>query len=218
MVQPLALIDRLVGHVGAQLLKHVLIHRGEDHRGVHLRAPEAAEGLHGQLCRGVGNGAHGKGNEHFVGVQPGIAVAQVGHLQMLDRRKHRGRNEIHLVGNPGQMLQRIEQRRTGGAHQRRSLAGDDAAVGELNGHGRFAGALGHSPRRGHGAPPLRREIQRLHQNLHLVDLARGGQALLHGAGCGKVPPDNLLAGGLAADLVVHDGIARHVDIFEKLKR
>ena len=87
----------LAGEVDAQAFENLFVHWGEDDGGVDLAALELGELLHGQLRQGVGGCADGQGNQGFVGVQPGIPVAQVGHLQVLDGvQDHRG-HQVHLV-------------------------------------------------------------------------------------------------------------------------
>ena len=84
MIQLLPLVGGLAGHMGAQLFEHVFVHLGQNHRGMDFRVLQAAQLLHGQVGRGVGGGAHGQGDEHFIRVQTGIAVAQMLHLQVGD--------------------------------------------------------------------------------------------------------------------------------------
>ena len=54
-------------------------------------------------------------------------------------------------------------------------------------------------------------MQRVHQHLLLVKLRRRRQTLAHGNGACKIAADDLLAGCLAARLVVNDGAGNHVD-------
>ena len=141
MVQLLALIDRIVGHMGAQLLEHILVHLTEDDRGVDFRALQMVQILHGQIGGGVGGGAHTQGDEHFIGVQTGVPVAQMLHLQVGDGLQHRGGDQLHLIGDAGQILQAVQQGSAAGTHELGGLAGDDPAALAQN-YGRAWAALG----------------------------------------------------------------------------
>ena len=50
-----------------------------------LAAAELAQLLHGQFSGGVGCRTDGKRDEHLVGVESGVPVAQMLGLQVLDR-------------------------------------------------------------------------------------------------------------------------------------
>ena len=47
-------------------------------------ASQLTQLLHSVFCHGVGGGGDGQGDQRFVGMEPGVSVAQMGHLQMLD--------------------------------------------------------------------------------------------------------------------------------------
>ena len=74
----------LAGQVDTQPFKDLFIHLGEDHGRVYLTAPQSAQLFHGFFCRGIGSCGNGQCDQHFIGMQPGIPVAQMIHLQMLD--------------------------------------------------------------------------------------------------------------------------------------
>ena len=68
-------------------------------------------------------------------MQARIAVAEMLNLQLLYRFNDRRRNEMHIIVDPRQRLERVEQQRTGSAKQRRRFAGDDTTVGKLHRRG-----------------------------------------------------------------------------------
>ena len=49
-----------------------------------IAAPELRKLIHGMLCHGIIHSRDGQGDERLIGMEPGIPVAQVIHLQMLD--------------------------------------------------------------------------------------------------------------------------------------
>ena len=67
------------GQVHAQALEGLFIHLGKDHRGVDLTATESAQLIHRLFRSGIGSSADGQSDQHFIGMQPGVAVTQVRH-------------------------------------------------------------------------------------------------------------------------------------------
>ena len=100
MVEFLIFKVRLAGDVDLELAEGVLVHAGEDDAGVRLAAGELFELLHGDLRRRVRDRAYGESDEHLVRVQAGVAVAEMGDLEMLDRLDDLGRDERGLVREP----------------------------------------------------------------------------------------------------------------------
>ena len=64
----------LAGQVDAQALEGLLVDCRQDHRGMDLAATELVQLLHGLFRCGVSGCTDGKGDQHFVGVQPGIVI------------------------------------------------------------------------------------------------------------------------------------------------
>ena len=85
---------RFAGQVHAQTLKGLFVGRGEDNGGMDVATTKFGELLHGQLCRGVGGGADGQGDEDLIGVQTGIAVTQMVHLQVLNGIDDHGGDQV----------------------------------------------------------------------------------------------------------------------------
>ena len=145
-------------------------------------------------------------------MQTGILAAQIVGLEGLDRLDGSGADQIRLLRDARQMLERVDQGTCGSAQQRAGLAGDDGAVAQLNGSSRCAaGGFAAGVRLlfnfpcAHGQPGL------IHQQFQLVALALlGGAGDLLLAQALVVPAHDLLAGGFAADGVVHDAVASHV--------
>ena len=71
---------------------------------MHLRALELVQLLHGKLRRRIRHRAHGQGDEHFVRVQAGVAVAEVLDLEVLDGREDGRGDQVDLRSDAGQML------------------------------------------------------------------------------------------------------------------
>ena len=69
---------------------------------MNLTAPELGKLLHSQLRRGIGSGADGQGDKHLVGVEPGVPVAQMLGLQMLDGINDHGGNQMNFVPDTAQ--------------------------------------------------------------------------------------------------------------------
>ena len=145
-------------------------------------------------------------------MQTGVLATQIVGLEGLDGLDGSGADQIRLLRDARQILERIDQGACGSTQQRAGLAGDDSAVAQFNGSSRCAAGslaagvclLFHFPGP-HGQPGL------IHQQLQLVALALlGGAGDLLLAQALVVPAHDLLAGGLAADCVVHDAVAGHV--------
>ena len=104
MIQLFGLVLGLAGEVDTQAAEGVLVHVGEDNRGVGLAAPQLFQLGHGQLGGGVGGRADGQGDEDFIGVQPGVHAAQMGGLQLLDGLDDNGGDEVDILGDAAQGL------------------------------------------------------------------------------------------------------------------
>lgn len=94
MVEFLGLIARLAGHIHAQLTEHIGVHLGEDHSGMGITAREFCQMFHRPFRIGIGHGADGQGNEGLIGMEPGIVVAQMRYLEVLDGFDDLRRNEM----------------------------------------------------------------------------------------------------------------------------
>ena len=159
----------------------------------------------------VGGGGNGQGNEHLIGVQARVVVAQVLALQILYGLDNLGRDQVSLLRDPGQLLQRVQDHRGGRSEQVCGLAGDDLAVGQLNRQGRMTGGF----RLGTGGGHHRTEfiliqVQLLHEQEDLFSFFLSGMTLQEGAAGGVVPADDFLLGSLTAGIVIGDAVAYHV--------
>ena len=115
------------------------------------------------------------------------------------------------MGNIRQDLQGIQQQRGKGSEQLGSLSVHDTAVRKLQGGSRTAGAFFRL--HGHGNDPafLQMGMGLSEKKLDLVGfllLAGTGDQSIHAL---VIPADDLLTGCFAADLVIDDAVARHVD-------
>ena len=135
MIERVRLIDRLKRDVHAQTLEHALVDGGQNDGRMHLAAAKRGQRLHGQLRRRIRDGADGQRDQHLVGVQAGVGVAEMLDLQMLDRCEDHGGDEIYAVVDPGGELDGVEQGGAGRTHEPGGLAGDDPAVRQLDGGG-----------------------------------------------------------------------------------
>ena len=103
----LTLVSGFAGQVDTQALEGPLVYLGQDDGGVDIAATELAQLLHGIFCHGIGGGGDGQGDEGLVGMEPGIPVAQMGHLQMLDGVQRNGGDEVQIAGHTADGLQSI---------------------------------------------------------------------------------------------------------------
>ena len=141
MKELLGLEARLERDVHLELFEHVFVHVREDDGRVRLAVRELFELLHGDLGGRVAHGADAQRHEHLVGVQARVVVAQMLDLQVLDRLDDLGRDERDVLRDAAEVFERVEQAGRARAEQGRGLAGDDRAVGHLDGDGGGAGLL-----------------------------------------------------------------------------
>ena len=210
MKELLGLEARLERDVHLELFEHVFVHVREDDGRVRLAVRELFELLHGDLGGRVAHGADAQRHEHLVGVQARVVVAQMLDLQVLDRLDDLGRDERDVLRDAAEVFERVEQAGRARAEQGRGLAGDDRAVGHLDGDGGGAGLLGAPECRAHDRAVGRRQAELVEQQLLPLRLDRGAQAAQLRAGGGVVAAEDLLPGGGAAHGVVADAVARHV--------
>ena len=135
VVELIGLVDRLAGDVQAQPLEHVLVHPRQNDRSVELAVSQLFQLLQSQSGIGVGDSADGQGDEGFIGVQAGVAVAHMGNLQILDRLDDLAAEKLHFLFNACQRLQSVHQASGACAQKVRGAACDQRAVGQLDGYG-----------------------------------------------------------------------------------
>ena len=201
---------RLERDVYLELLEHILVHVREDDGRVRLAVRELFELLHGDLCGRVVHRTDAQRDEHLVGVQARVMIAEVFDLQVLDRLDDVGRDECDVLRDAAKVLERVEQAGGARAEQGGGLAGDDRAVGHLDGDGGGTGLLGTPERRAHDRAVGRRQAELVEQQLLPLRLDRGAQAAQLRAGGVIVAAQDLLLGRGAADIVVADAAADHV--------
>lgn len=192
MIQLFCLMLGLKGDIYAQLLEQFLIHVREDNRGVGLAAAQLVQLFDSAAGHGIGDRADGQGDKQLIGVQAGIVVAHVLHLEMLDRLDNAGGNEGQLLIYAGQIFERIEQAGRACAQQRAGLARDNSAVVKLKSYGRTAGKLGLVKGRGHYGSISSPDIKEVHNKLDLLKLAGVGHAHADIACSGIIAADYLL--------------------------
>ena len=205
------LADGLTGEADAEFFEDFAVYLAGHHRGVHLAAVEEREAVEGAATVVVEEAQYRQGDQHFVGVQAGVAAVEHGDLGVLDGFDHFLRDEFHLVVDAGQVFECVEQQGGTGAEEVAGLGGDDGAVGQLDGCGWHALAVaaflgGHC-----GAAVVGGDFGLLHEECNFADFVWGGLTDGAVAEGGVVAADNLVVGGVAADLVVADAEARHVD-------
>ena len=105
----LLLIGGLTGEVHPQTLEGVGVHAGQDDGGVHIAALELGELPQrdgGSLILG---GRAGQRDEDLIGVQAGVAAAEVVGLEGLDRLDGAGGDEVDLLIDAGQLLEGVQE-------------------------------------------------------------------------------------------------------------
>ena len=133
--------------------------------------------------------------KHLVGVQAGVVVAETLDLELLDRLDDELRQDVQVVRQTGERLERGEQGCGRGAEQGSGLAGDDGAVGQLDGGRRRTGLIC-APECGGGDRTVRSGYVRLiHQQLELAHAALVAETHADIAERLIVAADDLLAGG-----------------------
>ena len=81
---------------------------GEDYGGVGLALPQPSQAFQSLGCHGHGGGGDGQRNQHLVAVQTGVAAPQIPYLQPLNGLNGGAVNEMDLMADPRQRLQRVE--------------------------------------------------------------------------------------------------------------
>ena len=205
------LADRVAGQADAQLLEGLAVHFGQHHGGVHLGAGQLGELVEGHLALLVHQAEDGDRDQDFVGVQARVVAVQVVDFGLLDGGDHHLGDELDVVGDAREVLQGVEQQGRAGTEQGRGLRREDGAVFELDGRGGAAALLEALVGGDRGLAVGGGDAGFLHHEGELVDFGLGGFAVGELAQGGVVAPDDLLEGGLAADFVVADAGADHID-------
>ena len=110
VIKLLGLMLRLKGDIDAQLFEQLLIHMGENNRGVSLAALELVQLFDGIACHGVCDRADGQGHQQFVSVQAGIAVAHMLNLKVLYRLYYLRRDKVKIIFHACKGFKRIEKK------------------------------------------------------------------------------------------------------------
>ena len=141
VIQLLGLMNGFAGQVHAQLLEDVVVYLSQNDRGVYLTAAQTGQMIECQLCNRVGGCRDGQRDQHFVGVQARVVVAQPLGLELLDGLDDERGQQRQVVRNVCQMFECVDERSRGRAEQGRGLAGHDRAVRQLDCSSRIAVGL-----------------------------------------------------------------------------
>ena len=85
MIELFGLVMRLAGEVHAELFENAGIDLREHDGGMDLAAGKLGKLRERELRDRVGRRRNGQRNQHFVGVQTGVVVAETLDLELLDR-------------------------------------------------------------------------------------------------------------------------------------
>lgn len=129
MIELFGLVMRLAGEVHAELFENAGIDLREHDGGMDLAAGKLGKLRERKLCHRVGRRRDGQRDQHLVGVQTRVVVAETFNLELLDRLDDELRQNVQVVRQTGERFERGEQGCGRGAEQGSGLAGDDGAVG-----------------------------------------------------------------------------------------
>ncbi len=176
-----------------------------------LTAVEFGEFLECESAVFVVSAQHRQRHEHFVGMEARVAAAQIVCFSVLDWLDHVLRYQFDRVIDTRQMLQGVEDQGGARAEEVACFSGYDCAVGEFDRRAMalaffcplFCGSCSASVRCV--------DLCLLHEQCDLVDFAVVAVAVCEAVeGC-VVSADDFVFGSFAADLVVVDAEAYHVD-------
>lgn len=129
------LVDGLAGEAHSQLLEDVLVDGGEYHGRVDLAVVEQRQGVECLFCHRIGDGADRKRDQHLVGVESRIVVAETVDLEILYRGDYLGGDQLCFVGDSGEHLEGVEQGSGGGSEKLGVTSDNHGTVGKLGGAG-----------------------------------------------------------------------------------
>ena len=121
-------VDGVAGQIHAQTVQGAAVHAGKQHGGVHIATLEVGQLVHSCCGKLAGSGRAGQGDQDLVGMQTGVLAVQIVGLEGLDRLDGSGADQIRLLRDARQILERIDQGACGSAQQRAGLAGDDSSM------------------------------------------------------------------------------------------
>lgn len=203
-------MDRLAGEVHAQFLEDFLVYVAQQHCGVDLTAFQQRKRVQSLAAVLVVRAQDRKGDQDLVRVEARIVAVKEGDLRLLDRLDEPAGDQFDAVVDPGKMLCGLQKK--GGARPQKvgGLGAQDGAVGKLDGGGRIAGG-GLTLLRGDGdAAIFSSDPCLLQKQRDLADLALIVLSVSHLVEGGIVATDDLVVGGLAADIVVADAAPYHI--------
>ena len=174
-------------------------------------ALEAAQLLHRDLRFFIGFRTDRKRDQYLIRMQPRVRIAEVIYLQILYGLDDRGRDQIHLLIDPAESLQCVQQKRSGCAEQRCGLAGYDPAVGKYHRSRGSAGLSRLLVRRRDNGPLVESNTGLLHDHLYLHDLFGLRIALKSLTESAVVTPDDLIVRRGAYDVIVENAVSCHVN-------
>ena len=211
VVKLLHFILRFAGDVDAQALVKLDVFLRNDDGEVRIAAAQRAELLLREVGKRIRQRRDRQRKEHLVGVQARVVVPEIGGFEVADRLEHLLGDQLKLVADAAERLERIEQQRGGGAECAGGLAGDERAVRKDHCAGGCAGGLRLDKRGADGGTDLRCDACLLHHKLELPQrlLVRLAADMLHQRGV--VAAQDLHARRLAAGVVIDDAVACHVD-------
>ena len=108
MVELLGLILRLTADVEAQASQKLFIHIADNHGEMGRATTKLGKLLLSQLCQGICQGGNGESHQYLIGMEAGVAVAQVPGFELADRLQNLCGDQFKVVINAPHRLQRVQ--------------------------------------------------------------------------------------------------------------
>ena len=211
MEQLFGLITRFTGQTYAELAESGFVDGGEDNGGMGLAVAQFRELLKSLSRDGIQRGADGQSDQHFVGVQTGVMIAEVVCFEILNRLNHIGGDQQNLMIDSAEGLESIEQSGGRCAKQGRGFTRDDSSVRKLDGGSRHLGIFGSAQGGCNHRSVVNSDAGTAHEQFQLYN-----GRFLHAAKAKialgmEITANDFLPGCFLTNLVVNDAVSCHID-------
>ena len=194
-----------------ELIENLVVDSTEHHGGVYLTSKKLGELFERTAALLVVSAQQRQGNEYLVGMQAGIATAEVSGLGMLNRLYHVLRNQLDRVVDSGKILGGVEDKSRTRAEEFGAFGGDDSSVLKLDCRAVVAACSGALACGGDWTTVNSRLnfglIEKQTDFIHLRLIGVAQSEFIEGR---EVTADDFVVGRNTADLVVADAEAYHV--------
>ena len=170
----------------------------------------------GKLCRslcrnGIVNSTNGECDQKLVGVQSRVFAPQKTYLEVCDRLKNFGRDQIGSIINTRKRFECIEECSRCRPQKARRFARNNGSIRQFNSGCRSACCLSFCSCGNRNASCFRVDSCRLHQKLEFINFVLRTVILTLTCKCRIIATNDFFSCGIANGIIIHNAVTCHIN-------